>query len=478
MSSAEGLSEGSVFADRYTVVGQLGAGGMGAVYEVIHHETRRRRAMKVLLPILVSDPDARQRFAQEATITAVLESEHLVETFDAGVDRASGCPFLVMELLRGESLGSFLGAGRRLSPPQVLEILRQVARTLDRTHAAGIIHRDIKPDNLFLTNREDGTLRVKVLDFGIAKLTQLASKSRNTVNIGTPLYMAPEQLEGARLDHACDLFSLAHVAFELLTGESYWEPELRRVQNTLALLRVMEAPLPEAPSARAARLGAPCGPAFDAWFMRATARQPAARYPSAVALVEAFTIAIGSSPHVQHFAAPLVLVRQSASSLPERAGGTLRGLASNPGFTEESTEDRATAPGSAPMTADVMSWKQARDSAAHRLRRWLTLGVAIGISLLAALLMVFFVPGGDAAPGASTARTVGDENAPQPGLLVGTAPDTTPSASSSAMGSALQPATSTSGRKTTPSSGRPATTAPKKPMTRAEICRAFPERCM
>src|SRR5690606_37607626 len=118
-----------------------------------------------------------------------------VETFDAGVDAATGCPFIVMELLRGESLGERLSHGRRMTPPQVLEVLRQVARVLEKTHAAGIIHRDLKPDNLFLCAREDGTVRIKVFDFGIAKLVQQASKSRNTVNIGTPLYMAPEQLD-------------------------------------------------------------------------------------------------------------------------------------------------------------------------------------------------------------------------------------------------------------------------------------------
>ena len=474
MSSAEGLAAGSVFADRYTVVRRLGSGGMGAVYEVMHHETRRKRALKVLLPILVSDPDARQRFAQEATITAELESEHLVETFDAGIDRVSGCPFLVMELLRGESLGSFLASGRRLSPPQVLDILQQVARTLDRTHAAGIIHRDIKPDNLFLTNREDGTLRVKVLDFGIAKLTQLASKSRNTVNIGTPLYMAPEQLEGARLDHACDLFSLAHVAFELLTAESYWEPELRRVQNTLALLKVMEGPLPEPPSVRAARLGAQCAPAFDAWFLRATARQPATRYPSAAALVEAFTIAIGASPHVQYVGAPLVLTQQTVPS--ERGGGTFRGLASSPGFTEESTEDRATAPRSAPLTADLMTWKRARMSAGQRIRRWLTIGVAIGLSLIGVLLLVFLVPKTSEGPTAATsARAIAESAGPAPVEVVTTSPETT----SSETTSSLPPATSVSVRKATAQpSGKSSAPPVKKPLTREEICRAHPERCM
>jgi len=215
------LTPGSVFAGRYEIEGCIGQGGMGAVYEVVHKETRRRAALKVLLPVLVSDSDARARFAQEACITADIESEHIVETFDAGVDRESGCPFIVMELLRGESLGERLAAKQRMGAGDVVETLRQIGAVLQETHARGIIHRDLKPDNVFLARREDGSCRVKVLDFGIAKVLEQAGLSRNTVNIGTPLYMAPEQLDGSRIGPATDLFALTHIAFELFTGESY-----------------------------------------------------------------------------------------------------------------------------------------------------------------------------------------------------------------------------------------------------------------
>ncbi|MBL9025218.1 MAG: protein kinase [Myxococcales bacterium] len=291
------LGDGALFAGRYVIVRRIGSGGMGAVYEVIHSETKRRRALKLLLPILVSDPDARARFLQEATITADIESESLVETFDAGVDAATGCPFIVMELLRGESLGARLAAGRRLDPRQALEVLRQLAAALEKTHAAGVVHRDLKPDNLFLCEKEDGTVRVKVLDFGIAKIIQQASKSRNTVNIGTPLYMAPEQIDGGRIDRRADVYSLGHVAYELLTGESYWEEELRRAPSTLVLLRWMEGPLPEPPSVRAGRRGLAVGVAFDAWFSRATARRPADRQATATELVnELATALVGGMP--------------------------------------------------------------------------------------------------------------------------------------------------------------------------------------
>ena len=116
------LQPGSLFAGRYEILRCIGQGGMGAVYEAVHRETQRRRALKVLLPMLVSDQEARARFAQEASITAEIESEHLVEIFDAGVDAGTGCPFIVMELLRGETLGERLARKQRTDPGDVVEI--------------------------------------------------------------------------------------------------------------------------------------------------------------------------------------------------------------------------------------------------------------------------------------------------------------------------------------------------------------------
>ncbi|MFO0548239.1 MAG: serine/threonine-protein kinase [Polyangiaceae bacterium] len=288
------LAEGSTFGGRYEIIRCVGQGGMGAVYEVLHRETRRRRALKVLLPVLSNDAAARARFSQEASITADIDSDHLVEVYDAGIDAQTKCPYIVMELLRGETMGERLGRKQRLSPGHTVEVLRQVSYALELTHARGIVHRDLKPDNIFLARREDGSIRVKVLDFGIAKVLEDAGPTRNTVNIGTPLYMAPEQLDGGRLSPQTDLYALTHIAYELMTGESYWEDEVRRAPSTMVLLRWMEKGLPEAPSARAARLGVQLTPAFDAWFYRGVARDPAARFANARQLVEAFSQVVGT----------------------------------------------------------------------------------------------------------------------------------------------------------------------------------------
>src|SRR5262245_44645764 len=125
------LAPGSIFHGRYEIVRCVKAGGMGAVYEVIHLETRRRRALKVMLPSVVEDPELRARFKLEATVAADVHSEHIVETFDAGVDPVSGLPFIVMELLRGEELGASIERRGRLPLAEVVEILYQAALALD-----------------------------------------------------------------------------------------------------------------------------------------------------------------------------------------------------------------------------------------------------------------------------------------------------------------------------------------------------------
>ena len=133
------------FAGRYRVVRRVAAGGMGAVFEVLHIETQRRRALKVMLPELVSNRELRDRFQMEARVTANVESEYIVDVFDAGVDESTGMPFLVMELLQGEELGEVLKRTGAVASQHAIAYLRQVASALDKTHAIGIVRRDLKP---------------------------------------------------------------------------------------------------------------------------------------------------------------------------------------------------------------------------------------------------------------------------------------------------------------------------------------------
>ncbi|WP_437275393.1 protein kinase [Sorangium sp. So ce375] len=293
--SAIALAEGTVFARRYRVVRLIAAGAMGAVHEVVHLETERHRALKVMHPHLFQSEEMRRRFKAEACITAKIESEHIVDVFDAGIDEATGVPFLVMELLRGEELGERIKRAGRLPPAEAMTYLHQTALALDRTHAANIVHRDLKPANLFLSHREDGSVRVKILDFGVAKLVaEGATAAGATSSLGTPLYMSPEQFHGrTKLTGAADVFALGMMAYTLLVGASYWDPEASTVDGVFAFAMIAVRGPQEAPQQRARAMGVALPPAFDGWFARATAVDPAARFQRATEAIRALGEVLG-----------------------------------------------------------------------------------------------------------------------------------------------------------------------------------------
>jgi serine/threonine protein kinase len=283
------LALDTVFRGRYRILRALKAGGMGAVYEVLDETTNSHRALKVMLPTLVEDADLRGRFALEARVTGDIESDHIVRVFDAGVDEATSTPFIVMDLLRGEDLGALVKRLGPLPPADVMTYLEQAARALDKTHAAGIVHRDLKPENLFLTTRDDGSACVKILDFGIAKVTAQSHQSQGTQALGTPLYMAPEQIRGkGDIGPRADVHALGHIAYTLLAGEAYWDEEKRSSESLFQLFLTMIDGSKEPPVARAQRRrGVELPSGFDAWFARATAARPEDRFDGATAAVGA-----------------------------------------------------------------------------------------------------------------------------------------------------------------------------------------------
>ncbi|WP_438044400.1 protein kinase domain-containing protein [Sorangium sp. So ce128] len=282
------LDDGMLFAGRYRVVRGIASGAMGAVYEVLHIETERRRALKVMHSHLAGNPDFQARFKLEARVAARIESDHIVEVFDAGIDAETGKPFLVMELLRGTLLDERLRHAGRLPPEEAVAFLRQTAIALDKTHAAGVVHRDLKPANLFLAETDDGAPRIKVLDFGIAKLVvETATDSAATAILGTPLYMAPEQFSGESVSRAADIFALGMIAYTLLVGKAYWLNDRRKYDSALAFAALAVNGPQEPASARADAEGVKLPPGFDAWFAKVTARAPEARFAAASAAVEA-----------------------------------------------------------------------------------------------------------------------------------------------------------------------------------------------
>jgi serine/threonine protein kinase len=214
--------EGTIFAKRYRVVRPIAFGGMAAVYEVIHVETGRARALKVILPHIFASPPHRERFQREACIASRVESKYVVDIVDAGVDGETSMPFLVMELLPGEDLGQRLKRTGALPPGEALVYLHQIALALAKTQKAGIIHRDLKPANLFLVERDDEAPHVKILDFGIAKiLAEHASSATATeLALGTPMYMAPEQILNLKVSPLTDIHAFGMNAYTLLVGDA------------------------------------------------------------------------------------------------------------------------------------------------------------------------------------------------------------------------------------------------------------------
>jgi eukaryotic-like serine/threonine-protein kinase len=218
---ATAIGPGDVIADKYRVDRVLGKGGMGLVLAATHLELGERRAIKVLLPEVLDSEELVARFLREAKVVARLKSRHVVQVFDVGrLD--DGVPFIVMEYLEGQDLEELVTAQSVIDPGTAVSFVMQAMEALAEAHAAGIVHRDIKPANMFLTEDLDGAC-VKVLDFGISKLTEPGTNMRMTATdavMGTPFYMSPEQMMSSKeVDHRTDLWSLGVVLYELLCGE-------------------------------------------------------------------------------------------------------------------------------------------------------------------------------------------------------------------------------------------------------------------
>ncbi len=214
---------GRVVAGRFRLASVLGEGGMGAVFEAEHLELGNRVALKVLTAVAAREANATQRFVREARSAANIDSEHVVKVFDIGEDIDLGL-YMVMELLRGEDLGARIARRGLLRAREAVTIAAQVASALDAAHKHGVIHRDLKPQNVFLCKRPDGTLLVKVVDFGVAKLVRDARRSapgaitRSGMAVGTPQYMSPEQAQVMIVDTRADIYALGAVLYEMLVG--------------------------------------------------------------------------------------------------------------------------------------------------------------------------------------------------------------------------------------------------------------------
>jgi eukaryotic-like serine/threonine-protein kinase len=297
---------GTIIANKYRVRRLIGTGGMGTVWEGFHEVLGTHVAIKFIRPSHAQNIEARARFEIEARAAAMITSKHAVQVFDYGVSDA-GLPYIVMEYLEGEALSERLTRDGPMSALEAAQVIAQTARALTKAHAAGVVHRDLKPDNIFLAFNDDTQsglpYTVKVVDFGIAKIFQseapIATGAGGASSnfggptaagavIGTPNFMSPEQLTiGGPPAPLSDVWSLGACAFTAFTARLPFEGD---VLGDI-VLKVCAAPLP-VPS----RFNPSVPAGFDAWFFRACSREPAKRFQTAYELAESLAAVCGSGP--------------------------------------------------------------------------------------------------------------------------------------------------------------------------------------
>jgi serine/threonine-protein kinase len=279
-------------SENVRLVRQIGEGGMGSVWLADHLGLEAQVAVKFMSPALACHPAAVERFTREAKAAAHIRHPHVVQIFDSGVQpqAAGGLPYIVMEYLEGRDLETRLHDGGRLSLEEAALVVLQVARALDKAHEQGVVHRDIKAENIFLCGDDADEPFVKVLDFGIAKTANDGNvRVTNTgATLGTPSYMSPEQMLSAKnVDYRCDLWGLAVVAYYAVTGklpfvgETYGAICLAVNRGRFRMPSRLRKSVPET---------------LDAWFRRALARDPKSRYASARELGAAFAVAAEGMP--------------------------------------------------------------------------------------------------------------------------------------------------------------------------------------
>jgi serine/threonine protein kinase len=271
---------GQLLAGKYRVGDRLGSGGMGEVYEAVQEGLGRRVAVKVMSGPMASDPQLLERFQREARAVAALGHPHIVQVTDFQ-DNPGEPPFLVMERLIGESLGDLLEREPMVTPPRACRIAEQTLSALSAAHDAGLVHRDVKPDNIFLCQADTGSDIVKLLDFGVAKAmeeTQHGKLTSTGAIVGTLVYMAPEQARGEAIDTRADVYALGACLYHMLAGQPpFVAPNAARLLSMVC----NQAPTP---------LGAlrpDLDPGLVAIVTRATAHHAQDRFPSARAMMAA-----------------------------------------------------------------------------------------------------------------------------------------------------------------------------------------------
>ncbi len=367
LSLSVGARSGRVLGGRYKLEQCIGSGGMGEIYRARRMHIGDTVAVKVLRPDVVENEKSRQRFYREARAAAMLHHPNAVVIHDFGEDD-DGTAYIVMELLLGRSLRQLLIDEGSINSLRAYGIIRQTCAALDAGHRNGIVHRDIKPDNIILLDSNDGADHVKILDFGIAKLRDQAldtlSLEQRLTNvgavIGTPHYMSPEQCQGEEADARSDIYALGVVLYELLTGVA---PFIAKTPTGVAIKHVTERPRP-------LRELSPSVPeTIERVVLQALEKDPNARPQTALELARQFETAIANEPDTMRLArvgeqvrleTPKIGLTSETDLLPKvpQTGGQQTAAAPPQGYETVV---------SAPSPTDEL--KQSVDAATDRLRR-------------------------------------------------------------------------------------------------------------
>lgn len=301
---------GTLVADRFLVLQRVGSGAMGVVYRALQVAVRRAVALKVMAPATDGDRVDREkataRFSREARAMAALRSPHTVTVHDFG-SLPDGGHYIAMELLTGRSLLQLMRSEGRVEPARLVPLLTHICLSLEEAHARGLVHRDLKPGNVMVETREDGTEYAKVLDFGLVKslLSESAELTEEGTSLGTPAYMAPEQVRGDEVDPRSDLYSLGALAFSAAAGRNVFTAN----SAYSMMMKHVTQPAPHLPDDL---LGDPACRALDAVIQRCMAKDPERRYPAARDVREALAAVPVPAVAFARPVAPVALVRPAA----------------------------------------------------------------------------------------------------------------------------------------------------------------------
>jgi len=275
---------GNTLAQTYRIIRRIGVGGMGSVYEASHTRLGTRKfAIKVMHEELVRKGDLAARFRREAEVAGMASHPNVVAVFDYD-ETPEGIPFIVSEYLNGEDLGQRTDRVGKLSLQDTVHVVRQLCAALTIVHDVGVVHRDLKPDNVFLVGEH--WPEVKLLDFGIARLADgdAGSRTRTGIVMGTPAYMAPEQARGERVDHRCDVYAVGAILYRCLTGQPLYDDDDPAATLTAVLTREPERPRKLMPE---------LSEAVELVIERSIAREPEERFQSMAELDAALAGLVG-----------------------------------------------------------------------------------------------------------------------------------------------------------------------------------------